>query len=134
LATNDHISSSWISWVSGGKSHVLVVGVSGVLAGQAGQPHDGVAMDPDEAFGLTDAVAFDQMLEDGDHFFRGEAGVGQWRPLAFGESGPAGVAVEQTDLLMSAVAVADREIADVSLAVERAFGVLATEAREVVHG
>jgi hypothetical protein len=128
LATNDHISSSWISRLSGGKGHELVVDDPGVLAGQAGQPHDGVAMDPDQAFGLADPVTFDQMLEDGDHFLRGEAGVGQGSALALGEPGPAGIAVEQPDLSMFAVAVADREIAGVSSAVERASGVLATEA------
>jgi hypothetical protein len=134
LATNDHISSSWISRVSGGKGHELVVGVSGVLSGQAGQPHDGIAMDPDEAFGLADTVAFDEMLQDGDDFLRGQAGVGERGALAFGKSALAGVAIEQSDLLMPAVAVADREIAGVASAVERAFGVLAAEAREVVHG
>jgi hypothetical protein len=91
-------------------------------------------MDPDEAFGLSDPVTFDQMLEDGDHLLRGQAGVGERSALAFGGSGLAGVAVEQADLLMSAVAVADREVAGVSSAVERAVGVLAAEAREVVHG
>jgi hypothetical protein len=127
LATNDHISSSWISRVSGGKGHELVVDVPGVLAGHAGQPHGGVAMHPDQAFGLTDPVALDEMLEDGDHLFRGQAGVGERSALAFGESGLAGVAIKQSDLLMSAVSVADREIAGISLAVERAFGVLAAE-------
>ena len=62
LATNDHISSSWTSRVSGGKGHELVVGVPGVLSGLAGQPHDGVAVDADEPFGLADAVALDQVF------------------------------------------------------------------------
>jgi hypothetical protein len=30
-----------------------------MLPGHAAQPHDGVAMDADEAFGLADAVALD---------------------------------------------------------------------------
>jgi hypothetical protein len=70
LATNDHISSNWISRVSGGKSYEFVVGVRGVPSGQSSQPHDGVAMDPDESFGLTDSVAFDQVLQDGDGLLR----------------------------------------------------------------
>jgi hypothetical protein len=60
--------------------------------------------------------------------------VGKRSALAFGESGLAGIAVEQSDRLMFAVAVADREIAGVSLTMERAVGILAAEAREVVHG
>jgi hypothetical protein len=84
-------------------------------------------MDADKAFSLTDSVAFDQMLENGDHFFRGEARVGQWRSLAFGESGLAGIAVEQSDLLMLPVSVTDREVAGFALTVKRAFGILAAE-------
>jgi hypothetical protein len=126
LATNDHISSSWISRVSGGKGHELVVDVPGVLAGLAGQPHDGVAMDADEAL--------DQMLEDGDDLLRGQAGVRQRAALSFGEAGFAGVAVEQSDVPVFAVAVPDREISGVASAVERAIGILAAEAREVVPG
>jgi hypothetical protein len=46
-----------------------------MLSGHAGQPHDGVAVDADEPLGLSDSVAFDQMLEDRDHFLGWEAGV-----------------------------------------------------------
>jgi hypothetical protein len=110
------------------------VGIAGVLSGHAGQPHDRVAVDSDEPLGLSDSVTLDQMLEDGDHFLRGQTGVRQRSTLAFGESGLASVAVEQSDRLMLTVAVADREIASVSLTVERAVGILTAEAREVVHG
>jgi hypothetical protein len=134
LATNDHISSSWISRVSGGKGHEFVVDIPGVLSGHAGQSHDRVAVDSDQPLGLADPVTLDQMLQDGDHFFGGQTGMRQRSALAFGESGLASVAVEQSDLLMFAVAVADREIAGVSLTVERAVGILTAEAREVVHG
>lgn len=71
LATNDHFSSSWASRVSGGKGYEFLVAVPGMRAGQASQPHDGVTMDTDEAFGLTNPVAFDQVLEDREGFFRG---------------------------------------------------------------
>jgi hypothetical protein len=134
LATNDHISSSWISRVSGGKGHELVVGVLGVPSGLAGQPHHGIAVDADQAFGLADAVALDQVLQDGDRLLRGQTGMGQRGALALGEAGPARLAVEQSDVVVLAVAVADREIAGVASAVERAIGILAAEAREVVHG
>jgi hypothetical protein len=71
LATNDHFSSSWTSRVSGGKGHELVVGVPGVLPGLARQPHYRVAVDADQAFGLADAVALDQVLEDRDGLLAG---------------------------------------------------------------
>jgi hypothetical protein len=99
-----------------------------MLSGHAGQPHDGVAMDAHEPLGLSDPVTLDEMVEDGNHFFRGQAGVREGRALAFGESGLAGIAIEQSDLLMFSVAVANREVAGVTLSVERAFGILAAEA------
>src|SRR5438128_10381487 len=134
LATKDHFSSSWISWVSGGKAHEFVVEVAGMRAGFSCQPHDGVAMDAGESFGLPDPIAIDQMFEDGDHGLLGQARVEQRGALAFGEAGLADLAGEQADLLVLAVALADHEVAGVALAVERAIGVLAAEASEVVHG
>jgi hypothetical protein len=71
LATKDHFSSSWTSAVRGGNRHELVVAALGVLAGLAGQPHHGVAMDADEPLGLADAVALDQVLEDRDGLLAG---------------------------------------------------------------
>jgi hypothetical protein len=110
------------------------VDVPGVLAGLAGQTHDGVAMDTDEPLGLTDPIPFDQVLEDGDDLLRGQAGVGKRGALAFGEARLAGVAVEQSDVLVFAVAIADREVAGVTPTMEPAVGILAAETREVVHG
>jgi hypothetical protein len=134
LATNDHISSSWTSRVSGGKGHELVVGVPGVLSGLACRSHDGVAVDADEALGLADAVALDQVFEAGDRLLRGQTGMGQRGTFALGEARLARLAVEQSDVVMLAVTVADRKIPGVASAVERAIGILAAEAREVVHG
>jgi hypothetical protein len=68
LATNDHFSSNWTSIVRGGNRHEFVVGALGVLSRLACQSHHGVAMNADEPFGLSDPVAFDQVLEDGDGF------------------------------------------------------------------
>jgi hypothetical protein len=93
------------------------VGVPGVLPGLAGQPHDGVAMDADEPLGLADPDALDQMLQDGDRLLRGQTGVGQRGALASGEAGLAGLAVERSDLLMFAVALAGREVSGVAAAV-----------------
>jgi hypothetical protein len=132
LATKDHFSSSWTSRVSGGKGHEFVVGVPGVLPGLACQPRHGIAVDADQTFGLADPVALDQVLEDRDGFLRGQAGVEQRGALALGEAGVARLAVEQADMPLLAVAVTDREVAGVASAVERAIGVQATEAREVV--
>jgi len=73
------------------------------------------------------------MLEDGEGLFLGKMAVKQGRALAFGETILAGLAVEQSDLVLLAVAGADREIGGVPLAVEGAFRVLTAEAREVVH-
>lgn len=134
MATNDHFSSSWISRVSGGKGHEFVVGVAGVLAGPACQPHHGVAMNADEPLGLADPIALDQMREDRDGLLGGQVRVEQGSALAFGEASLAGVAVKQANVVVFAVSIADREVAGVALAVERALGVLAAEAGKIVHG
>jgi hypothetical protein len=134
LATNDHISSSWTSRVSGGKGHQFLVGVLGVLPGLARQPHDGIAVDADEAFGLSDAVALDQMPEDRDRLLAGQAGVEQRGALPLREPCLARLAVKESNLLVFPVTIADREVTGIALAVERASRILAAEAREVVHG
>src|SRR4051812_5939357 len=108
--------------------------VPGVSAGQPRQPHDGVAVDPGEPFGLTDPVAFDQVFEDGDRLLFGQARMEQRRAPAFGEARLTRLAEEQPGLLEFAVAVADREVAGVALTVEWAVRVLTAEASEVVHG
>ncbi len=58
----------------------------------------------------------------------------QRRAFALGEAGTTGVAVELPELLVLAVAAADREVAGVAPAVERAVGILAAETGEIVHG
>src|SRR5262249_62425204 len=65
LATNDHFSSSCTSWVAGGKSHELVVGLLGVGTGPQGVADDGIFIDADQACGLADATAVLQVLADG---------------------------------------------------------------------
>jgi hypothetical protein len=73
------------------------------------------------------------VLEDGEGLSFGEMAMEQGRALAFGEAVLAGLAVEQSDVVLLAVAGADREIASVTGAVEGALRVLTAEAREVVH-
>jgi hypothetical protein len=108
--------------------------VVGMSSGGVGEAEDGVAMDSEEASGLADAVAFGQVVQDRDGGGFGEMAAVQRGPLAFREAGAAGVAVELPELLVLADSAADGEVADVSLTVERTFGLLAAEMSEVVHG
>jgi hypothetical protein len=110
------------------------VGVVGVIAGDAGQPHDGIAMDADETPGLPDAVALGEVMEDGTGLLVGHPAVEERGALPLGEAGLAGLAIQQADVVVLAVAVADREVAGVAPPVQRTFGVLAAEEGEVVHG
>src|SRR5262249_34400789 len=72
-------------------------------------------------------------LEHGEGLLLGEMAVEQGCALALGETILADVAVEQADVVLLAVAGADREIAGVTASVEGAVGILTAEAREVVH-
>jgi hypothetical protein len=105
-----------------------------MLSGEFRQADDGIGVDVDEAAGLSDAAALGKVLEQGAGLLRGQVGMEQSCPLALGEAVLAGVAIEQADVILCAVAGADGEIAGVPLAVEDAIGLLAAEASEVVHG
>ena len=105
-----------------------------MLSGDVRQADDGVGIDADQASGLSDTAALGEVLEHGEGLLLGEMGVEQGRALALGEAVLAGLAVEQADVVLLAVAAADREVSGVASAVEGAIGVLAAEAREVVHG
>jgi hypothetical protein len=107
--------------------------VVGMVASSSGQADDGVAMDTNEAAGLSDAVALGEVMEHGLGLLVGHAVLEQWRPLAFGEAGLAGVAVEQSDVVVLAVAIADGEVSGPASPVGRAVGILAAEAREIIH-
>jgi hypothetical protein len=107
--------------------------VVGVVADGAGQSDDGVAMDADEAPGLSDAAALVEVLEDGAGLVLGHAAVEQRGALALGEAGLARRTVQQPDVVVLAVAGADGEISVVALPVGGAVGILAAEAGEVVH-
>src|SRR5512135_1847618 len=96
--------------------------VVGMLSGHAGESHDGVAVDTDEAAGGTHAAAFIEMFEHRESRLFGQMAAVQRRALALGEAGAAGIAVELPVLLGLAVAAADREIARVALTVERTVG------------
>ncbi|MGZ5996588.1 MAG: hypothetical protein ACXWN0_13055, partial [Isosphaeraceae bacterium] len=81
----------------------------GVLAGGAGQADDGVTMDADQPSGGSDAAALVEVLEHGVSLLLGQMAAVERRAFALGEAGPAGVAVELSELLVFAVAAADRE-------------------------
>ena len=106
----------------------------GMLPDHPGQPDDGVAVDPDQTLGLSDAAALAEVLEHGVGLVLGQVGMEQGRAPARGEAVFAGVAVEEPDVVTLAVVGADGEIPGIALAVEGAIGFLAAEAREVVHG
>ena len=107
--------------------------VAGVFSGPLRQADDGIAVDIDQASGLSDAAAFGEVLEHGAGLLLGQVGVKQRGALALGEAVLADVAVEQPDVVLFAVAVADREVCGVAVAVEGAVRILAAEASEVVH-
>jgi hypothetical protein len=134
LPTNAHFSSHWTSRVRGGKSHELVVAVVSVLSGHPGQSGDGIAVDADQTCGRSDAPALEEVSQDVVGLLGWEVGVEQGRALAFGEAGLAGVAGEQAEMVLQAVAGGDREVCGVAWPVAGAVGVLAAEACEVVHG
>jgi len=107
--------------------------VVGVLSGQFRQANDGIAVDVDEASGLSDSASLGEVPEHGAGLLLGQMGVEQWRALALGEAVLAGLAVEQADVVVLAVAAADGEVCVAALAEEAAIGILAAEACEVVH-
>jgi hypothetical protein len=107
--------------------------VVGMLSDDAGQPSDGVGIDADQASGGANATALVEVLEHAESLFFGEVAVEQDRALAFGEAVLARLTVEQSDVVLLAVAGADREIAGVTGAVEGALRVLTAEARAIVH-
>jgi hypothetical protein len=108
--------------------------VVGVSAGHLRQAGDGVAVDIDQASGLSDAAALGEVLEHGAGLLVGQVGMEQGRAFALGEAVLAGVAVEQADVVVLAVAGADGEVPCMASAVEGAIGLLAAETSEVVHG
>jgi hypothetical protein len=90
------------------------VGVVGVSSGHRRQANDRIAVDVDQASGLSDAAALAKVLEHGAGLLLGQVGVEQGRALAFGEARFAGVAVEQPDVVVLAVAGVDREVSGAS--------------------
>ena len=99
----------------------------GVLAGNQGQPDDGVLVDTDQAAGLADAATFLPMLEDREGFVVGKFGAIERGALAFGEAFLAGAAGQDAALLVGSVAEADTQVVATALTVVGTVGVLAAE-------
>jgi hypothetical protein len=108
--------------------------VAGMVSDPFGQADDRIAVDLDQACGLSDAAALGEVLQHGAYFLFGQVRLEQRCALALGEAVFAGVAVEQPDVVLFAVAAANREVSGIALAEQGAIGFLAAEAREVVHG
>jgi hypothetical protein len=109
------------------------VDVLSLLAGDQGQPHYRVLVDPHQAAGLADAATLLQMLEYGEGFIVGELAVVQGRTLALGEAFLAGAAGEDTAFLVGAIAEAHPKIVQTAAAVVGTLRILAAEGFEVVH-
>jgi hypothetical protein len=107
--------------------------VVGVIAGQAGQADDGVAMDPDQACGGADATSFLEMAEDRHNRLVGELGPEEDGPFVLREGVLADVAAEESVLAMLAEAVVNREVSGVASAEFRTLGIGTAETREIVH-
>jgi hypothetical protein len=81
--------------------------VAGMLSDQFRQADDRIAVDGDQASGLSDAAALGEVFEHGAGFLFGQVGVEKRCAFALGEAILADVAVEQSDVAGLAVACAD---------------------------
>jgi hypothetical protein len=133
LKTKDHFSSSWASWVEGGKGHEFVVALPGVLARLEGVADHGVFIDPRQAGCLADAAAVLQVLEDSEGLVVGKLGAEQGGAFAFGEAGLASAAGEHPPAFAGAVAEADAEITFAMQTIVRAIRILTAKEIQVFH-
>src|SRR5258707_2166743 len=105
-----------------------------MLAGGAAVAADGIGVDLDQARRLADAASLVDVFEDRGDLVLGQVGAVERGPLALGEAGAAGAAIEEPKLTGLAESAGDGEVCGVAAGEVRASGILATEAREVVHG
>jgi hypothetical protein len=104
------------------------------LSGDNGQADDRVFVDPDESCGLTHPTTLLEVLEDADGFLFREFAMEQGCAFAFGEALLTGAASQKATLLLRAIAEADAQVLRPPSAIVFAFGVLAAEVFQVVHG
>jgi hypothetical protein len=107
--------------------------VVGVIAGQAGQADDSIAVDSHQACRGADATSFLEMAEDRHDCVVGEFGPEEDGPFVLGEGVLAEIAAEEPILALLAEAVVDREVSGVALTEGRTLRVGAAEACEVFH-
>ena len=107
--------------------------IVGVIAGQAGQADDGVAVDSHQTCGGPDATSFLEMAEDRHDLVVGKLGAEEDGSFVLRERLLAEVAAEESILALLAEAVVDREISGVALSEGRTLGVGAAERCEVFH-
>jgi hypothetical protein len=81
--------------------------VVGVLPGGVGQSYDGVAVDTDASPRGAAAAALIEVLEHRVGLRLGQMAAVERSAFAFGEAGPAGVAVELSELLVLAEPATD---------------------------
>lgn len=104
-----------------------------MVAGQAAVADDRVGGDPDLPGGGADAAAVGEVLEQGDRLVLGQLRAEPGSPRPLGGPGLAGPAVvQESDVLVLAVAATERQIAQPAFAVVGALLVLATEAGQVL--
>ena len=131
--TNPHFSSTWTSRVRGGKSHEFVVKLFGVGAGFGEVASHRVLVDVDQATGGARPAPLAEVLQDGEGFVVGQAGVFQDGPLALGEGVLAGAAVAQADPPALAAEAAEVEVLTASDAGIGAVGILTAEVLDGGH-
>ena len=105
-----------------------------MLAGDNRQSHYGVFVHSDQATGLQYATIFPQMMQDGDGLVLWKFAVKQRSAFAFREAVLTSAAGQHASLLGGTVTEANAQIVLVALTVVWAFGVLAAEDFQVVHG
>jgi hypothetical protein len=93
----------------------------------------GVFVHANQSARFPHAAPFGDVGEDGDDFVLRQAGVEQGGAFALGETGFAGLAIQQAALLR-AIARAHGEIAVPALAVVGTVRVLAAKGQEGIHG
>jgi hypothetical protein len=103
-----------------------------MASGQPAVADHGVGGHADESGGGPHAAAIGDVLEQGDGLVLGQLRPEEGCSLAFGEPVSAGAAVEQSDVLVLAVAGADRQVVEAPLAVVGATLVLAAETGKVL--
>ena len=86
-----------------------------MIAGQAGQTDNGVAVDSHQACRGPDAESFLEVAEDRHHRVVGELGPEEDGPLVPREGVLANVAAEESVLALLSEAVVDREVSGISL-------------------